>query len=681
MNIIYWNINSVCTKLEKSNVYEMLMTYDVIALGETKTCLSVSFPGYVSFQGKSVGSGERGGIVVFVKNYLSKFVCNVDVSIGDQIWLEFKNVEEVLFGFCYIPPNDSQYYSHDVFAAMQEKIKSRDTSNGYFIMGDLNARFGKAVRDMAELYELPGFVCSYPDIPDCTSYMNDNAEFVSTLCLENQLVVLNNLKVPGKHFLGGMTYRKRGTWVSELDTCVLSYDLIPYVNDFKIINRLDLPSDHAPICVSLGSPGTQLGCVLSRAELLGDHAVLYSNATQDRLTRKPIKFVRINKSRFEENLARVHVPNFVDDVNVFASRISESLYACAESSVCVTQPSGSEEESVHLGRWERLLDDSDDARVWKAINWKGDIEASDVGNDNRPSDSDFKVHFERLLNSDPTPPTPHLVTDVTIPVLDDPISTLEVQRKIRKLNVKKASGPDGLSPGILTMLPPTWILTLTTLFNNVFVSAVYPLSWIRAKIVAVFKKGDKSKPNNYRGISVINSIAKLYDMILSDRLGEWFHPYREQVGAQSKRSCTEHIATLRLLTDMARRKKLKLFITFIDFSKAYDLVPRQKLFSILKRMGCGMVMLAALMAMYRSTESVIGGAVVKATVGVRQGSPTSCLLFVVLMNELIRRIKERCLADGFLGWIHALVLMDDTTEYTTCTLWTTLSSSPLPERA
>ena len=49
---------------------------------------------------------------------------------------------------------------------------------------------------------------------------------------------------------------------------------------------------------------------------------------------------------------------------------------------------------------------------------------------------------------------------------------------------------------------------------------------------------------------------------------------------------------------MARRRKLKLFVTFIDFSKAYDLVPRDKLFNILERLGCGMKMLAALVAMY-----------------------------------------------------------------------------------
>ncbi len=78
------------------------------------------------------------------------------------------------------------------------------------------------------------------------------------------------------------------------------------------------------------------------------------------------------------------------------------------------------------------------------------------------------------------------------------------------------------------------------------------------------------------------------------------------------------------------------------------------------RMGCRAVMVAAQVAMYRETYSVVGAAIVTATVGVRQGSPTSCLLFVLLVNDLIRLLKERCGPDGFLSWLHVLMLMDDT---------------------
>ena len=198
-----------------------------------------------------------------------------------------------------------------------------------------------------------------------------------------------------------------------------------------------------------------------------------------------------------------------------------------------------------------------------------------------------------------------LRTNVYIPILDDPISYDEVKRQIKRLKSNKAGGPDGIPPGLFRMLPFAWILCIVTLFNNVFMYAIYPVSWINAKLFTVFKKGSRLLVKNYRAINVINAIAKLYDMVLCVRLSAWFSPFREQAGAQSGRGCLEHIITLRLLIDLARRKKYKLFVTFVDFQQAYDKVPRYMLFRILKRLGCGSVMLFAIISMYRITKSII----------------------------------------------------------------------------
>uniref|UniRef100_A0A0P4W3J4 Reverse transcriptase domain-containing protein n=1 Tax=Scylla olivacea TaxID=85551 RepID=A0A0P4W3J4_SCYOL len=156
--------------------------------------------------------------------------------------------------------------------------------------------------------------------------------------------------------------------------------------------------------------------------------------------------------------------------------------------------------------------------------------------------------------------------------------------------------------------------------------------WTKAKPRTVFKIGDKLNPSNYRGISVTNSVTKVYDMVLCERLYHWFIPYREQAGAQRRRGYLEHVVTLRLLTDTALRKKIELYVAFIDFSKAYDLVPRHKMFEVLRQVVCGRMMLAALKGMYRVRESIMGSAVVAATQGVRQGFSTSCFLFVMFAN-------------------------------------------------
>ncbi len=176
----------------------------------------------------------------------------------------------------------------------------------------------------------------------------------------------------------------------------------------------------------------------------------------------------------------------------------------------------------------------------------------------------------------------------------------------------------------------------------------------------VFKKGCKKLVENYRPLSVMNCVAKLYEMVMCSRLSLWFSPFREQAGSQKGRGCLEQIVTLRLITDLFRKKKILLYVAFIDFSAAYDRVSRRRLFTMMRRLGCGATMLAALVAMYSVTRSVIGTAVITTTIGVRQGSPTSCLLFVLFVNDLIRIIRARCGVDGILGWLHVLMFMDDT---------------------
>ena len=155
-------------------------------------------------------------------------------------------------------------------------------------------------------------------------------------------------------------------------------------------------------------------------------------------------------------------------------------------------------------------------------------------------------------------------------------------------------------------------------------------------------------------------ISKLYDYILNNRLNLWFKPDREQAGAQPKRGCIEQIVALRLLLNYSFKKWKKLFVGFVDFSKAYDRVPRGSLFKLLYKLGCGTAMLSSIIAMYCVTRSILGCVIISATMGVRQGSPTSCFLFTIFVNVLILKFKEQCCHDGFLQWLHCLMIMYDT---------------------
>lgn len=73
--------------------------------------------------------------------------------------------------------------------------------------------------------------------------------------------------------------------------------------------------------------------------------------------------------------------------------------------------------------------------------------------------------------------------------------------------------------------------------------------------------------------------------------------------------------------------------------------------------------LQAIKTMYTCTESILKSAINDATVGVRQGPPSSCLLFVMYewtyVDHVVRLLKRGIVTDGFLGSLQILLLMDD----------------------
>ena len=146
---------------------------------------------------------------------------------------------------------------------------------------------------------------------------------------------------------------------------------------------------------------------------------------------------------------------------------------------------------------------------------------------------------------------------------------------------------------------------------------------------------------------------------------KWYVPCREQAGGQEERGCIEHIVTVRLVIDRCLRLKIPLFIVFVDFSKAYDRVPRNYLLKLLKTLGCGVVMLTALTSLFCVTQFILGSTIITAMLGVKQGSPTSCFLFILFVDEFIRLVKSSTDTDGFLDWLHLLMLMDDTVIFAT----------------
>lgn len=116
----------------------------------------------------------------------------------------------------------------------------------------------------------------------------------------------------------------------------------------------------------------------------------------------------------------------------------------------------------------------------------------------------------------------------------------------------------GLCPGIIRNLPVSRLIFLLTIFNIVFSGGSYPLTWCYSKLVVLFKAGNRLMCNNYRGISIMDTLVKIYDTLILNRLKLWC-----QASAQKSRGCIEQIMSLRLLCDYAMYERVKLCVNYL----------------------------------------------------------------------------------------------------------------------
>ena len=102
------------------------------------------------------------------------------------------------------------------------------------------------------------------------------------------------------------------------------------------------------------------------------------------------------------------------------------------------------------------------------------------------------------------------------PLVDVEINESKVMTVINTLNPSKSQGPDKLHPCLLKETKHQLVTPLTMLFRKSIEEAVIPESWKQANVSAIFKKGDRKKPENYRPISLTSVPGKMLEKIIRD---------------------------------------------------------------------------------------------------------------------------------------------------------------------
>ena len=254
----------------------------------------------------------------------------------------------------------------------------------------------------------------------------------------------------------------------------------------------------------------------------------------------------------------------------------------------------------------------------------------------------WSKYFEELLNEGANELS-ELDNNLERVSQTDFISIYEVEKAIKNLKCGKASGVDEIRPEMLKYGGIVALQWLHRIIERSWAEGQIPEDWNKAIIAPIYKKGNKTECGNFRGISLLSVPGKIYASILEKRIREIVECQlgEEQAGFRPNRGCQDQIFSLRQIIEKSWEHNKNLYLGFIDLEKAYDKVPRNRLFEILKLYGINGNLLRATRSLYRNCKSAVRiegciGNWFEIKLGVRQGCTLSPLLFIIYMDHLIK---------------------------------------------
>lgn len=257
-------------------------------------------------------------------------------------------------------------------------------------------------------------------------------------------------------------------------------------------------------------------------------------------------------------------------------------------------------------------------------------------------------HYTAVCSAMPTILASECEDGDTNAALNAPITAEEVRKAKRRLHNRKACGQDQIFGEFLKYGSGMLDEALAKFFNMCFDSETMATQLRRGTIISLYKgKGEHSDPNNYRGITIMSVLGKLFCKVLNERLLGYLESkdllHEGQSGFRTGRGCIDNLHTLANLTRHRRHRRAPTYAFFLDVRKAYDVVWREGLWYKLHAKGVRGKLLRFIVDMYavtRCTAMVNGVRSDEFCIhqGVAQGCVLSTTLYDVFVDDLLREV-------------------------------------------
>jgi hypothetical protein len=646
----------------------------------------------------------------------------------------FPDGNDIFIGFCYIPPEGAAFYHKydcDLFASISLDIEQYSKLGSVALVGDLNSRVGT----VSDVIDNDGLCKEVLDrLENCFEYshepyikqrhshdthVNTHGRKLIQLCRTTGLRIMNGRSTSDE--TGSYTFQNsRGT--SVIDYACMQYSALTLAKDLEVSDFTEF-SDHAFITLTLCCNHvitTAQNCQCRYEEVITTQwCEDYTEAIRARVRNCSDDLYSCIRNGHDTNSAVSEFTGLLQDItdDYCAKTIKVKKCSCSGGA-----------HNITVKRTNKVWFDQDCKRLYS--NYKRDLrtfnklknncnrvrlaeskrayktcearakrrfqrqEGNMLSNLKRVnpkqfyklfkgkkrnhstcplSPNDFKVYFEKLMSNSDIPASEdiHATNDCVFDELDAPFTNEVILAEIRRIKRDRAPGYDNLVNELFISCSDILTPILVELFNKILDSGMYPAEWSTGIVIPIFKKGNKEDAGNYRPITLINHIGKLFTSVINSRLLAWSNENDvitdAQLGFKPGYGTTDALFIFHSIIAKYLANKQRLYCCFVDYQKAFDSINHDKLWRRMIKSGITGKLLSLLQSMYSCVRARVRlnhnlSDLYTCEKGLIQGEALSPFLFSLFVNDLETELLKHNAPSLELGEINLFILMyaDDT---------------------
>lgn len=625
--------------------------WDVIGLGEVRRMGEQieEYDNYIFYyKGETKGLY---GVGFLIKKHLKKYIVEFN-GVSERIAMLRIKLPGYKYDWTiiqvYAPTEAADDTTKDDFYELLSKTLE-NTSKHVIVMGDFNGRIGKQRQGEEAIIGKYG-----------SSIRTENGKRMVNMALENNLKFMNSC-FKKKESRRWTWTRGDGKYRNEID--YIASNSPKAFQNIEVINQFNFSSNHRMVRAVLSpknpkkprnlfNNSQQKPAILSKNENVPNQSLNYVQTLYNREIEEMYGTIKATKKMKKEILSTKTKELIEQRRNLLLHKKDDTIMkkiasVSKEISNRIKQDKTRAKIdciNFHVARTggvKKALKELQECRTWipkmKKSNNKEETKRKSIL---EIATSFYKNLYsyqvaqqEEILNSE-------IDNEDTIP----PILKHEVENAVFTQKNNKAPGPDGILNETMKLILPETITRLTALYNNILYSEYIPTQWTTSTITLIHKKGNRDDINNYRPISLMSNIYKVFSKIILNRITKKLDEQqpKEQAGFRSGYCTIDHIHVLQQMIEKCQEYGLCLYLGFVDYNKAFDSIHHTKIWKALERQGVEHKYIRIIKNIYTNSSAQVKmetlGEIFPIERGVRQGDPLSPKLFSAVLEEIFREM-------------------------------------------